>query len=92
MSKTVYQYNYAGLYTGTTEADESPLEPGVFLLPANSTEIHPPKAWPEDQWPRFDGQSWQLITKPTQQTEKSAEEKLVAFLNDNPDVMKLMRK
>lgn len=39
----VYSYNATtGEFTGSSEADESPLEPGVFLLPANSTEIAPP--------------------------------------------------
>lgn len=31
------------VYTGSCPADESPLEPGVFLLPAHSTSIEPPE-------------------------------------------------
>lgn len=58
--KTVYQYNHAGMYVGTTTADESPREPGIFLVPANATEIVIPESWPEDQWPRFNGANWQL--------------------------------
>lgn len=39
----VHNYNAdTGEYISTTEADESPLEPGVFLIPANATEIAPP--------------------------------------------------
>lgn len=52
-------YNYdpvSKVYTGETEADESPLEPGVFLVPAHATP-NPPPAVPdghfavwEDAW------------------------------------------
>lgn len=31
-----------GLYLGSSEADESPMEPGVYLIPANATHIEPP--------------------------------------------------
>ena len=44
-TKTVYNYNpETGEYKGTGEAHESPLEPGVYLLPAHSTETAPPEA------------------------------------------------
>jgi hypothetical protein len=38
-------YNYHPEYKhfdGTSVADESPLEPGVFLIPAHATDIKPP--------------------------------------------------
>lgn len=38
----VYQTDDQGVYLGPTEADESPLEPGVFLLPKGTVEAPPP--------------------------------------------------
>lgn len=32
----------SGLYVGESVADESPLEPGVFLIPRHATEQEPP--------------------------------------------------
>ena len=44
-TKTVYNYNpETGEYLGPEAAYESPLEPGVYLLPAHSTEAEPPEA------------------------------------------------
>lgn len=41
--KIVYNYHPVTLeYMGSIEAAESPLEPGVYLIPANATEIAPP--------------------------------------------------
>lgn len=89
MTLTVYQYDSAGLYAGDTLADESPLEPGVYLYPARSTATPPPEH-SDDQWPRWNGVSWQLIPKPTMPPAPSAAEKLAAFLSQNPDVAALV--
>lgn len=60
MSKTVYQTNALGHYTGPTEADESPLEPGVFLIPAGCVEESPaiPGA---HQWPAWIDGAWTFV-------------------------------
>lgn len=88
----VFQYNTAGMYIGKTTADISPLEPGVYLIPANSTDIAVPDKWGDDQWPRFSGQGWELIARPTIAQEKTAVEKLAEFLEQNPDVQNLINK
>lgn len=91
-TKIVYQYDIAGMFTGETEADESPLEPGVFLIPARCVEVAPP-AYSGDQWPRWNGAQWELITvspaKDNQQT--SPVDKLRDFLMANPDVAELIK-
>ena len=41
-TRTVYEYDEAGLYTGETTAEPSPREKDVWLIPANATELEPP--------------------------------------------------
>jgi hypothetical protein len=55
-------YNYhpqTGVFLGQFEADESPLEPGIFILPANATFQAPPSAQERKQivWV---GQGWEV--------------------------------
>lgn len=39
----VYNYDYNGRLRGVSNAQESPLEPGVFLIPGNATTTAPPE-------------------------------------------------
>ena len=87
---TVHQFNRAGMYISATVADESPLQPGVFLMPGGTVTEAPPEDWPEHQWPRWNGSAWELIHRPTERNEPTAVEKLAAFLEANPDVAALV--
>ena len=86
---TAYHFDFAGLYTGTSEADESPLEPGVFLLPARATFVQPPPP-PTGKWPRWNGTGWDLVNRPAPQDAENPLAKLQAFLMANPDVASLI--
>lgn len=52
--KQVCQIDAAGYFTGLTTADESPLEPGVYLLPAGAVNTAAPVV-PEGKRARWDG-------------------------------------
>lgn len=99
-TKTVFQTDTAGHFIGTTEADESPMEPGKFHIPRGCVEVPPPESWPDDKWPRWAGKTvgWELIQRPAaaKQVEDNAKPpedpvlKLQAFLSANPDVAALV--
>lgn len=52
-----YQCDENGIYIGVVKRQISPLEDGVFLLPAGATDIEPP-AIPSGKQARFDGKGW----------------------------------
>ena len=86
----VYQYSHEGLFECITEADESPLEPGVFLIPARCTTQSPPniELLPNQQF-KWNGEVWEVVEFDTAIV---ALEKLKEFLRKNPDVMELISK
>lgn len=90
-TKTVFQYDAAGFYVGETIADESPREPGVWHLPARTTEAPPPQI-PRNMIPRWDGARWQLVAtrRQAEATAQAAAQKLADFLASNPDVAGLV--
>lgn len=54
----IYHYHpETGEFLAIGEADESPLEPGVFLIPAHATNIQPPQA-AYGTWAFFVGGEW----------------------------------
>lgn len=85
-ARIAYQTDNSGLYAGKTEADESPLEPGVYLVPAGAVLLPVPAAWPDDKWPRWNGVEWALVNKPQRDPVAAPVAKLQAFLAANPDV------
>lgn len=91
-SKSAYQYDFAGLYTGETVADESPLEPGVYHIPASCTLTPPPVGVPAGKWPRWNGAAWDLVNRPTPENDNTPDPvaKLREFLAANPDVAALL--
>lgn len=59
--KPVYNYDpTTGEYTGENIANESPLEPGVYLIPAHSTEIAPPET-SEHEAAVWNGTTWEVV-------------------------------
>ena len=57
----IYNYypDYKYFYL-ESEADPSPLQPGVFLIPAHATDIEPPTC-ESNQIQIFNGTSWNII-------------------------------
>jgi len=66
MAKIVYLYDPVTRgFTGTYEAQESPLEPGEFIMPEHCTESSPPTL-SSGQWAFLDGSdSWVVRGSPT---------------------------
>lgn len=59
--KTIYHYHpETGELVGSSDADESPLEPGVFLIPAHAAEDAPPAFDAKVQQCFREGAAWVL--------------------------------
>lgn len=56
-SKVVSQCDERGYFVGQTLADESPLEPGVFLIPRLAVDAPPPEV-PEGHLAGWNGTNW----------------------------------
>lgn len=58
----VYQCDVNGFYIYTSKATESPLEPGVFMIPGGCVEQEPPICT-EEEVVRWDGTSWEILNR-----------------------------
>lgn len=67
MAKIVSQLDKNGYYVGQVVADESPLEPGVYLIPAGAVDSTPPEI-PEGHVAKWDG-TWSVEQIPVTETE-----------------------
>ena len=70
----IYNYNFAGEFTGEGIADESPLENGIYLIPNNATKIKPPEKI-EGKIRVFNNQEWiyKNIEEPVIESSQSQE-------------------
>lgn len=68
----VSQLDAAGLFVCPAVADESPLEPGVFLLPAGCVMAPPPEV-PISMRARWDGEKFVLENIPVPEPEPEPE-------------------
>ena len=54
-----YRYDSNGYLTGEIQLQESPLEPGIFLMPPNTTTTAPPQT-SSNQIAKFSDESWSV--------------------------------
>lgn len=65
--KTISQLDKNGRFVGATTADESPLEPGVFLMPAGAVDFSPPVI-PSGHYAEWNGAGFDLVEIETEDT------------------------
>lgn len=83
----IHNYHFAtGEYLFTGDADESPLEPGAYLIPADATETEPPKS--KAGFARvFRNGAWEYVkdVRGTQYWLRDLSEHVQSELGDLPD-------
>lgn len=85
-TKPVWQCDADGYLIGATVADESPLEPGHFLIPFGAVDVRPPHTIGSGQEWRWVNDAWKKVKARPVAPELTAAEKLAEFLRANPDV------
>jgi hypothetical protein len=63
----IYNYHpYTGIFLGEDEADQDPLDPDNFLIPAHATTTEPPSVLQNSQ-AVFQNGSWSIVEIPQEQ-------------------------
>lgn len=70
--KIVFQTNHELVLIGTCLADESPLEPGVWMIPGGCVELEPPEI-PPGKRARYSSGSWVIEPVPPEVVEPEVE-------------------
>jgi hypothetical protein len=84
--KIFHFHSATGVYLGEGTADESPLEPGVWLIPANATATTPPQPGDGEQVLMVEG-NWQVVAIPQPEPEPEPEPEI----EPEVDVLQLAR-
>lgn len=85
MKKTVYLFDESGGYLGPYKAQESPLEPGAFIVPTLSTDA-PPPALTGGQTAVWNGTIWNVIDPPVIPPHVPTPEELAAAAQEAKDL------
>lgn len=93
--KIVYHFDENGAYCGASEADRSPLEENVYLIPAFATDVMPPATgknecpvWENGKWtvkPDFRGKVYWLDDGSECKIEKIGETVPLNALSQRPE-------
>lgn len=75
--KQVYQLDANGYFTNVTTADESPLEPGVYLIPGGCIDAPVPTT-PEGQRAKWNG-AWMFEDIPVPEPEPEPEPVVLTY-------------
>lgn len=89
-TRSVWQCDADGYLIGRATADESPLEPNLYLIPAGAVDVKPPHPLPDGRQWRWDGRAWAAVPARPPVRVLSPEERLAAFLRDNPDIKQMI--
>lgn len=68
--KIVSQLNSVGYFVGPVVADESPMEPGVFLIPGGAVDAPPPNI-PAGKVALWQGWAWAFVLPPDEVQEEN---------------------